>query len=368
VRPARLFVAAVVGAALLPLLAGSASAVGPFSAAHKVTPNGCYDSKTLVDGHGVRRGFIVCSKPTGAELEAVTAAAGAAKWALTPVALGGLYAAADDGTASYALYADGNGRGLYLLRRARSGAITKHRLSTSDDITSGALLVRSGKWLAMWAAPTIATGGTQCDYLFESKTLGARQAPHNTNICGNQPSLTFAAHGAPVLVADTSEVNTGGEIELLRASGKGWSTPIAVSPGRSLGVNPDVEITGTTTRVVWLAQPGGSAHAMIATRTGSGPWHRRTFAGLVGLDQAVLSTPRVAASDGSVFVAFTAITKAKHEIVEVEQYRGGHWTSRQVGDGTSGDAVFGELDASNGRADLVIEHLDQTVYTLTSHQ
>jgi hypothetical protein len=76
----------------------------------------------------------------------------------------------------------------------------------------------------------------------------------------------------------------------------------------------------------------------------------------------------VAASDGKVFLAWTSATKQKKETVHVEQKGSGGWSSRDVGDGTTGDAVLDSLQSINGRAYLVIDHSDTTIYAVTRHQ
>lgn len=363
----------VVPVAVVTMLPGTAQAVAPFGPAHQVLPDSCAGSLTVLDSSGGRHGFTLCRLSSGYDdLYAVTAAPGASTWKRTRVATKAqsLMAVADDGHSSYALY--DSTTGVELLTRTRSGTNHVKTLVAKRDgaAGTGALVARGGKWWAVWSDETAITGGTECFYLFQAKTLDGIQGAHNTKLCASEPSLALGSNGEPVLTYRVSQDEVGGQVVVSKWRAGKWSKPHVVTAKNQVGKLPTVSVSGTTTRVTWLQFVPGKNHYVVevATEVGSGAWHTRSFAPPAVFDTAVVSHQQTVESKGKVVVAWTVLSTKGKEIIEVEENTGGKWSQREVGDGTSGDAVLTQLAAIKGRAYLVMEHSDTTIYDLAAHQ
>jgi hypothetical protein len=363
----------VSAAALVVGLPLGAQAVAPFGAAHRVLPVSCAGSQTALGSDGARHGFTTCRLANGSNaLYAVTGSPGATTWTRTRVAtnVGYLLAASDDGHSSYALF-DTAGGVLELATRARSGSTHLKKLASTRQygLGSGALLAKNGNWLAVWSAGTKLMAGSGCYQLFQAGTLHGFGATRNTKICGSEPSLAFGSSGKPVLVYRVGLVDYGSEIDLRKSHAGRWSKPHAVTAKNQAGRTPTISVVGNTTRVAWLQfAPRNRYLAHLATKVGRGPWHTHTFAQPGVFDTVIDTRPQTAESHGNAFIAWTIANSKHKETVHVEEYAGGKWTQRNVGDGTGGDAVLDQLASINGRAYLVISHSDETVYDLTTQQ
>jgi hypothetical protein len=358
--------------ALLPF-AAPAEAVATFKAPQRATPNGCFNSITEVSGRGVRHGFVECTGDrTG--LYYVSAARGTTRWSLSRVSTSvvALLAADDDGDASYAVYVatDGNGESTYLVERTHGGAVTKRVLSADHAAGSAAVLARNGGWWAVWARRTQQTGGSLCEYLFQSKTIGAAASDQSIGRCGQEPSLAIGQGGVPTLVYREQAFDYGGDIDVARWVNGAWSGPTRLN-GADAGRQPFIQRSGHSTRVAWFRNTGsGTFDVVLATKHDGGGWRRKHFSRLTAWDNAVAHRPpTISVSGGTVFLAWNAVKRNNLEVARVVALRNGSWSGRDVGDGTSGDAVFAGLDSVDGRAYLVLDHsLNADSHTVTRHQ
>jgi hypothetical protein len=188
-------------------------------------------------------------------------------------------------------------------------------------------------------------------------------------LCASDPSLALQGT-SPVLTYRTSIDDAGGAVEVSSWHSGTWSKPHQLTGANQAGKLPTVSVTGSTVRVTWLQLVQSANHyvAHLATKAGHGAWHATTFPTPAAFDTVVTSHPQSAQSKGKLFVAWTVVGAGNKETIEVEEHAGGKWTKRQVGDGTGGDAVLTQLAATKGRAYLVLEHSDRTVYDLAARQ
>jgi hypothetical protein len=257
---------------------------------------------------------------------------------------------------------------VYLAVHPHFGTVTLHRLGPDYVVArDGSLLVKDGKWWAVWSRPTKKTGGTLCYYLYQAKTLDGTQAAHNTTICGVEPALTFGRSGTAELVYRSGLMDVGGDIDLSRWRGAKWSAPQRLNSKGSDCYLPSIVVSGHSTWVSW-EQRSASVQMVVQHRKNAGAWKRTILKPAIAPgDNTVYSVPQLVVSGPTAALAWTTTTPKNKEIVEVEQHTASGWSGRKVGDGTSGDAVFDELAVHGGRLYLVIDHSDATVYSVGRH-
>ncbi|MDQ1698044.1 MAG: hypothetical protein QOJ03_3397, partial [Frankiaceae bacterium] len=309
-----------------------ASAVEPFGAAVRATRDGCVNSNTVLDSHGDRHGFIICSRNSSSGLYYVSAAGGATTWSLDRVGPSGyLLAATDDGTAAYAVYDanDGNGDSTYLVKRSRSGATSRRVLSRDVAASSASIVARNGQWWAVWSQYTKDSGAYLCHFLFQSRTIGGWHGKQPLHRCGHDPSLTFGSNGSPMLASGHQAYEEGGDIELSRWKSGGWTKPRKLNR-KEFGRQPFLDRTGHVTRVAWFHQTENFAYdVMLVTKRDGGSWRRKHFTRQVAFDDYVQTRPpMITVSGGNVFVGWNTVKPNNKEEAHIAaRDSNGTWTS-----------------------------------------
>ncbi len=228
---------------------------------------------------------------------------------------GRVLAVADDGAATWVLYAAADGT--RLARRDRAGVFSPGTRLSATAALGGDLIAVAGRWWAVWAEPV---GRAGLASLFQARTLGTavqRQRITYSAVVDARPSLARAASGTAVLAFDrTNPATHRSDLLLGRNPGGAWSFRALTTDGGSR--SPSVAMAGQVTHVAW--QRGGR---IVHADNGTGTFRPHTFA-------TPGSGPRVAVSPGRAHVAWTLARAGKPSHVFLAERSGDNWVGNDV--------------------------------------
>lgn len=335
----------LLAAAVLPVAsARPAAASWAVAAAATVAPAPCtatgWSADAAMGADGLVRGFarFQGSGCTDTRLTWFEGAGGS--WRRAPSTYRGrVLAVADDGAATWVLYAAADGTRLG--SRDRAGVFQpSSRLSAAAGL-AGDLVAAGGRWWAVWAE-RVGTG--RLASLFQAKTIGtatARQRITSAAFVDGRPSLARVASGTAVLAFERADSATGrSDVRFGRNPGTGWSFSALTANGTSRAAS--IATAGQVTHVVW--QQG--SRIVHAENSGGGSFHSHVFA-------TPGSAPRVATSAGRVFAAWTLARGSRPAHVFLAERAGELWTGSDVTPAATSPEAAAAVVAAGGSATVL---------------
>jgi hypothetical protein len=251
-------------------------------------------------------------------------------------------AAAQDRGGAYLLFEIHRGlqRGAAILKRDPQGRYSYRQLHAEDAVGSGSLVVRNGKWWAVWTCPR---GGGHEYSLCESGTLfgptAARQITTSTYSSTDfLPSLALRTDGRLDLLWSRSQPTIDGSNEELRfasTTGEGWHSQ-ALRTTTNQSFVGSIATDGLRTFAAWTQ----NGHPVVASDE-SGRLTARELP-----TRSCANSATVAASGLSVVVVINQCAAGDAEnnptgtAVVVLERRGGGWTSITLDRHTSGSGLI----------------------------
>jgi hypothetical protein len=168
------------------------------------------------------------------------------------------WAAAADATGTYLLYESrGSPPGATILKRDPQGAYSIHYLGTPSPMAGAGLVVRGGKWWAVWTA---APGAGHEYALYESGTLyGSTPARQITNTSDSDvyPALVLRPQGGLVLMWSRVHLTSGGDTQDLRVavrSDSSWAarSVVQVTDSSAPYLQPSLSTDGDHVFAGWI--------------------------------------------------------------------------------------------------------------------
>jgi hypothetical protein len=334
----------MLAAAVLPVVsaapAAASWAVGAAAtvASAPCTPTG-WSADAAIGADGLVRGFARFQGSGCTDTRLIWFDGAGGSWRRTPSTYRGrVLAVADDGAATWVLYAAADGTRLG--SRDRAGVFQpSSRLSTTAPV-SGDLVAAGGRWWAVWAE-RVGTG--RLASLFQARTIGTaapRQRITSAPYVDGRPSLARVASGTAVLVFERAHSVTGqSNVLFARNPGTGWSFSNLTANGTSKA--PAVATAGQVTHVVW--QQG--SRIVHADNLG-GSFHSHLFA-------TPGSAPRVATSAGRVFAAWTLARGSRPTHVFLAERAGELWTGSDVTSAATSPEAAAVVVAAAGSATVL---------------
>ena len=290
--------------ALLVAAAAPAPAVGAFGAPVTVVPSPCSfvfaDADAALGSDGLTRGFVTYNG-AGCPSDIWYFQGSGSSWTrlLSPYH-GVVLGVAVDGVDTYLLYAASDG--VRITKRTAAGFTPGRPLSSfglgGATEPRGDVIATGGTWWAVWSEP-LGGGEFGQQELFQAKTYGTdlnkQRITFVTNRDDTSPSLARRPGGGAVLAWERNDGLRGevADIKVATSADGAWSSRDFATAG-NLNTQPDVFTAGVSTYVTWIRD----GRAVEADNTG-GAFASHTF-----LTPASFR-PRVAASSGKVFVAWT---------------------------------------------------------------
>jgi hypothetical protein len=345
--------AAVSALALLVGAAGPAGAVGSFGPTVLVGPSGCHDIQTTTSSSGVTYGFMTCPGPTRERLVYLTGRGAALRTVATGY-YGKVLGVADDGVATFVLYAVESSGEVAVVRRTHAGSMRKSLLSDGRDsfggFFDGSIAAAGGRF---WAAWSYVNGAETVGRVVTYQTLTPALPRQLPTIRGRWPSVTLYQDRV-FMVSSTSGLGSGGAIARSIARDNGsWSTAVLSDPTETMGrFAPYVVRTGSVVRVAWTEKSGpvGTSPRLVYTDQSSGRWVRTVLPG----NAFEILPVRIELSGANLFVAWSGYTlsasgRVRFSNIRVAQRTSGRWTSTAFTDGSQAPSLL-DLAAANGKA------------------
>jgi hypothetical protein len=329
--------------AIAVMAATPAAASWTVGAAATVVPAPCRQTGWSGDAakaaDGVVRGFARFQGTGCTDARLIWFEGAGGGWQRAPSAYSGrVLAVADDGAATWVLYAATDGTRLG--KRDRAGVYgPSSRLSTVAAL-SGDLVAAAGQWWAVWAE-RVGTG--RLASLFQAKTIGTaapRQRITAAPFVDGRPSIARVASGTAVLAFERAHSVTGSsEVLFGRNPGSGWSFTAMTSNGSSRA--PWIATAGQVTHLAWQ-QGNRIVHA--DNPTGSFRSHLFATPG---------AAPRVAVSAGRVFIAWTLLRGTGPTHVFLAERSGALWVGNDVTPAAATTEAAVAVAASGGAATVL---------------
>jgi hypothetical protein len=336
---ARVLLAAVLVAAAFAVPRPAAEASWAVPAAATVVPAGCAASGRSGDavaaGDGSVRGFT--------RFEGGTCTSGTvwyfqgSETAWTPVASpykGRVLAVADDGSATYLLYAAADGT--RITSRTRGGVFTPGRRVSPVTAGSGDVIAQGGRWWAVWSEPS----GSRAS-LYQARTIGTALARRRVTFAAAadaRPSLARTVTGA-VMAFDRSSAGRSDLYQARATVGGNWSLTRFTSDGQSS--RPALAVAGSAAYLAWQRGP------RIAEASGA-------WASLRGHTFATAGTgPRVAVSGGHFVVAWSTTPSTGPPHAFLAERGGAVWTGNDITAAAPGRETVVALTARAGNATVL---------------
>jgi hypothetical protein len=323
-----------------PAPAGASWAAG---SAATVAPAACAPARALADaavGADSRvRGFVRFQGAACTDTRLTWFEGMGTTWRRTGSAYRGkVLAVADDGAATWVLYAAADGTRLG--SRDRAGAFAPSiRLSTHTAL-SGDLVAAGGHWWAVWAE-RVGTG--RLASLFQARTIGtpvARQRITSQPYADGHPALGRVASGTAVLAFERANPATGrSDVRFGRNPGGGWTFAALTANGTSRA--PSLATAGQRTHVAW--QQGTR---IVHADNPSGSFRTHLFA-------TPGTAPRVATSAGHVFDAWTLPRGGRPAHVFLAERGGDLWTGNDVTAAATSPEAAAAVVAAGGAATVL---------------
>jgi hypothetical protein len=327
----------VIGLLLVPAAPARASWTVP--AAATVVASGCTAAAQSADAaapaDGLARGF---ARFEGSGCPAAIwyfqrAAAGWTRQA-SPYT-GRVLAVADDGAATYLLYAAADGT--RITSRTHAGTFTPGRRISAVAARSGDVIASGGRWWAVWSEA--AGSGAS---LYQARTMGTtllrRRVTFTATATDARPSLARTSTGA-VVAFDRTQAGRTDLYQGRAGTGGTWSFTRFTSDGRSS--QAVIAVAGSTAYMAWRG----------------GPWILRAdgaWAALRGTAFATAGTgPRLAVSGGRFFVAWSTTPSSGPSHVFLAERGGANWVGRDVTPAAAGRETAVALTAAGGNATVL---------------
>jgi hypothetical protein len=339
---ARRTLVVVVALGLVAALAPPARASWTVGAAATVVPFGCRSAGSADAAAGpdrVVRGFASFQGGTCTDRRLRWFEGPGGDWRqLVSPYQGRVLAVADDGAATWVLYAAQDGTRLGAASRA--GAFRPSTRLSARSALAGDLIAAGGRWWAVWTERTSPTGLAS---LYQARTLGSavtRQRLTVSAVVDGHPSLGRAASGTAVLVFDrTNPATRRSDLIIGRNPGGAWQWRALTTDGASR--NPSLAMAGQTTHVVWQHSTG-----IVHADNGSGTFRPHRFA-------TPGAGPLVAVSAGRVHLAWTLARAGRPSHVFLAERSGANWVGNDVTPAASTTRVALAVAAVAGAATVL---------------
>jgi hypothetical protein len=343
VRRLALVVALLVAAALAVVSPAPAEASWAVGSAATVAPAACATTGSTADAamgtDGLVRGFARFQGAGCTDTRLTWFEGAGGGWRRGPSTYRGkVLAVADDGAATWVLYAAADGTRLG--SRDRAGVFTTSTRLSANAPLSGDLVAAGGRWWAVWAERV---GGGRLASLFQARTIGsaaARQRITSAPYADGRPSLARVASGTAVLTFERANPATGrSDVRFGRNPGSGWSFSALTANGTSRAAS--VATAGQVTHVAWQQ---GTRIVHADNPGGSFRTHQFATPG---------AAPRVATSAGRVFDAWTLPRGGGPAHVFLAERAGELWTGNDVTPAATSPEAAAAVAAAGGSATVL---------------
>ena len=328
-----------------------------------MTPDGCDQSRVVVDASGRGHGFTNCRDAvTGAHHLGYVEGSGTT-WHTTVTTISSfVVSAADDGTNTYAL-AFTPGRQVRLVIRSRSGHLSSTLLQHTPNSAwaDGSIIAAGGRWWAVWSVPDAACG---CSHLWTARTMSTPYGSHNTYLRGIQPSL--ALRGRSSVLAwlkdgrSAAADGTTGVVAVGYPTATGFTQNVVGVRG---ALYPVVATVGGSPVLNWQSRLNGAWGVEFRQLTASGWVGRRlgpTVDRSVDPDHALFTDPvPMQVGPHTVSLAWTTRRSSTTTVTVLARRIGSTWTTTLVGDGRPGGHGnrVAALSGSGAHLDLILTHI-----------